>query len=54
MDRDSLFWSFGSWFGMIKHVQKILAESEKVGLDITSAKAFVDEIIALGNTWSKT
>ncbi|KAJ8649209.1 hypothetical protein MRB53_002232 [Persea americana] len=36
-------------FGMIKHVQDILADSEKVGLDITNAKAYVDEVIALGN-----
>lgn len=36
-------------FGMIKHVQDILAKSEEVGLDIASAKAFVDEVITLGN-----
>ena len=35
-------------FGMIRHVQEILAESEEGGLDVTGAKAFVDEIIALG------
>ena len=40
-------------FGKIKHVQEILAESEKVGLDVTGARAFVDEIIALGNKWSE-
>ena len=39
---------------MIKHVQDILANSEKVGLDITNAKAFVDEVIALGNKWTET
>ena len=39
---------------MIKHVQEILAESEKVSLDVTSARAFVDEIIALGNKWTET
>ena len=38
-------------FGMVKHVQDILADSEEVGLDIASAKAFVDEVIALGNKW---
>ncbi|XXG42229.1 hypothetical protein AAC387_Pa01g2553 [Persea americana] len=32
----------------------ILADSEEVGLDITNAKAFVDEVIALGNKWIKT
>ncbi|KAJ8615015.1 hypothetical protein MRB53_004217 [Persea americana] len=31
-------------FGMIKHVQDILVDSEEVGLDIASAKAFVDEV----------
>ena len=41
-------------FGMIKHVQDILTESEKVGLDIASAKTFVDEVIALGNKWTET
>eukprot|EP00268_Persea_americana_P036232 TRINITY_DN3570_c1_g1_i14.p1 TRINITY_DN3570_c1_g1~~TRINITY_DN3570_c1_g1_i14.p1 ORF type:complete len:170 (-),score=39.98 TRINITY_DN3570_c1_g1_i14:557-1066(-) len=41
-------------FSMIKHVQEILAESEKVSLDVTSARAFVDEIIALGNKWTET
>ena len=40
--------------GMIKHVQDILAYSEEVGLDITNAKAFVDEVIALGNKWIET
>ena len=39
---------------MIKHVHEILAESEKVGLDVTSARASVDEIIALGNKWTET
>ena len=39
---------------MIKHVQEILAKSEKVGLDVTGAGAFVNKIIALGNKWSKT
>ncbi|XXG89122.1 hypothetical protein AAC387_Pa12g1202 [Persea americana] len=41
-------------FGMIKHVQDILADSEEVGLDITNAKAFIDEVIALGNKWIET
>ncbi|XXG62824.1 hypothetical protein AAC387_Pa05g1128 [Persea americana] len=41
-------------FGMVKHVQDILANSEEVGLDITDAKAFVDEVIALGNNWNET
>ncbi|KAJ8640096.1 hypothetical protein MRB53_016790 [Persea americana] len=41
-------------FGMIKHVQDILVDSEEVGLDITNAKAFVDEVIALGNKWIET
>ena len=41
-------------FGMVKHVQDILADSEEVGLDITDAKAFVDEVIALGNKWTET
>ncbi|XXG59166.1 hypothetical protein AAC387_Pa04g1294 [Persea americana] len=41
-------------FGMIKHAQDILAESEEVGLDIASAKAFVDEVIALCNKWTET
>ncbi|XXG76922.1 hypothetical protein AAC387_Pa08g1182 [Persea americana] len=36
-------------FSMVKHVQDILVDSEEVGLDITNAKAFVDEVIALGN-----
>ncbi|KAJ8614974.1 hypothetical protein MRB53_021859 [Persea americana] len=40
-------------FGMVKHVQDILADSEEVGLDITDAKAFVDEVIALGNKWTE-
>ncbi|XXG62519.1 hypothetical protein AAC387_Pa05g0860 [Persea americana] len=39
---------------MIKHVQDILANSEEVNLDITNAKAFVDEMIALGNQWTET
>ena len=39
---------------MIKHVQDILADSEEVGLDITNAKAFVDEVITLGNKWNET
>ena len=38
-------------FGMIKHVQENLTESEEIGLDVTGARAFVDEIIALGNKW---
>ncbi|KAJ8649284.1 hypothetical protein MRB53_002307 [Persea americana] len=41
-------------FGMVKHVQDILVDSEEVGLDITDAKAFVDEVIALGNKWTET
>ena len=41
-------------FDMIKHVQDILADSEEVGLDIASAKAFVNEVIALGSKWTKT
>ncbi|KAJ8649218.1 hypothetical protein MRB53_002241 [Persea americana] len=41
-------------FDMIKHVQDILADSEEVGLDITNAKAFVDEVIALGKKWTET
>ena len=41
-------------FGMIKHIQDILADSEEVGLDITDAKAFVDEVIALSNKWNET
>ncbi|KAJ8635700.1 hypothetical protein MRB53_009967 [Persea americana] len=41
-------------FGKVKHVQDILADSEEVGLDITDAKAFVDEVIALGNKWTET
>eukprot|EP00268_Persea_americana_P010747 TRINITY_DN14386_c0_g1_i2.p1 TRINITY_DN14386_c0_g1~~TRINITY_DN14386_c0_g1_i2.p1 ORF type:complete len:131 (+),score=28.88 TRINITY_DN14386_c0_g1_i2:31-393(+) len=41
-------------FGMIKHVQDILTESEEVGLDIASAKAFVDEVVVLGNKWIET
>ncbi|XXG85697.1 hypothetical protein AAC387_Pa11g0731 [Persea americana] len=32
----------------------ILVDSEEVGLDITNAKAFVDEVIALGNKWIET
>ncbi|KAJ8649241.1 hypothetical protein MRB53_002264 [Persea americana] len=39
---------------MVKHVQDILADSEKGGLDITDAKAFVDEVITLGNKWTET
>ncbi|MBY3556111.1 hypothetical protein HGI15_22525, partial [Modestobacter lapidis] len=39
---------------MVKHVQDILADSAEVGLDIASAKAFVDEVIALGNKWTET
>ena len=39
---------------MIKHVHDILADSEEVGLDIASAKDFVDEVIALGNKWTET
>ncbi|KAJ8635653.1 hypothetical protein MRB53_009920 [Persea americana] len=49
--------SFGhleAGFGMVKHVQDILADSEEVGLDITDVKAFVDEVITLGNKWNKT
>ena len=41
-------------FGMVKHVRDILADSAEVGLDIASAKAFVDRVIALGDKWSKT
>ena len=44
----------GAGFGMIKPVQEILVEREKVGLDVISAKAFVDEVIALGNKWIET
>ncbi|XXG53638.1 hypothetical protein AAC387_Pa03g1703 [Persea americana] len=32
----------------------ILTDSEEVGLDITDAKAFVDEVITLGNKWNET
>ena len=39
---------------MVKHVQDILADSKEVGLDITDAKAFVDEVITLGNKWNET
>ena len=39
---------------MIKHVQENLTESEEIGLDVTGARAFVDEIIALGNKWPET
>ena len=39
---------------MIKHVQDILVESEEVGLDIASGKAFIDEVIALGDKWTET
>ncbi|XXG53082.1 hypothetical protein AAC387_Pa03g1240 [Persea americana] len=39
---------------MIKHVHDILADSEEVGLDITNAKTFVDEVITLGNKWTET
>ena len=35
-------------------MKEILAESEKFGLDVTSARAFVDENIALGNKWTET
>ncbi|XXG41987.1 hypothetical protein AAC387_Pa01g2346 [Persea americana] len=41
-------------FGMVKHVQDILADSKEVGLDITDAKAFLDEVITLGNKWTET
>lgn len=41
-------------FGMVKHVQDILADSKEVGLDITDAKAFVDKVITLGNKWNET
>ncbi|XXG59318.1 hypothetical protein AAC387_Pa04g1423 [Persea americana] len=41
-------------FGMVKHVHDILADSEEVGLDITDAKAFVNEVITLGNKWNET
>ena len=41
-------------FGMVKHVQDILADSKEVGLDITNARAFVDEVITLGNKWNET
>ena len=41
-------------FGMIKHVQDIFADSEEVGLEIAGAKAFVDEVITLGNKWTET
>ena len=34
-------------------MKEILAESEKFGLDVTSARAFVDENIALGNKWTE-
>ncbi|XXG62736.1 hypothetical protein AAC387_Pa05g1049 [Persea americana] len=34
--------------------EDILSDSEEVGLDITNAKAFVDEVIALGNKWNET
>ena len=49
--------SFGhleAGFGMIKHVQDIFTDSEEVGLDIASAKDFVDEVIALGNKWTES
>ncbi|XXG62802.1 hypothetical protein AAC387_Pa05g1108 [Persea americana] len=39
---------------MIKHVQDILTNSKEVGLDVANAKAFVDEVIALGNKWTET
>ncbi|KAJ8627662.1 hypothetical protein MRB53_020969 [Persea americana] len=41
-------------FDMVKHVQDILADSEEVSLDITDTKAFVDEVITLGNKWNET
>ncbi|XXG59365.1 hypothetical protein AAC387_Pa04g1465 [Persea americana] len=41
-------------FCMIKHVQDILADNKEVGLNVASAKAFVDEVIALGNKWTET
>ncbi|XXG62725.1 hypothetical protein AAC387_Pa05g1038 [Persea americana] len=41
-------------FGMINHVQYILAESEEVSSDVASAEGFVDEVIALGNKWTET
>ncbi|XXG53587.1 hypothetical protein AAC387_Pa03g1666 [Persea americana] len=45
---------FKAGFGMIKHVHDILADSEEVGLDVASAKAFVEKVIALGNKWTET
>ncbi|XXG82676.1 hypothetical protein AAC387_Pa10g0576 [Persea americana] len=39
---------------MVKHVQDILADSKEVGLEIMNAKAFIDEVIALGNKWNET
>ena len=41
-------------FGMIKYVQEMLSGSEEVGLNVTGAKAFVDDIIALGSKWIET
>ncbi|XXG47598.1 hypothetical protein AAC387_Pa02g2222 [Persea americana] len=41
-------------FGMVKHVQDILTDREEIGLDITDAKAFVDEVITLDNKWTET
>ncbi|WP_274923098.1 hypothetical protein [Streptomyces clavifer] len=41
-------------FGMIPHVKEILADTEEVGLDVTSARAIVDRIIALGDKWFET
>ena len=35
-------------------MQDIFADSEEVGLDIIDAKAFVDEVITLGNKWTET
>ncbi|XXG59346.1 hypothetical protein AAC387_Pa04g1448 [Persea americana] len=49
--------SFGhleAGFGMVKHVQDILTNSEELGLDITDAKAFVDEVITICNKWNET
>ncbi|XXG85704.1 hypothetical protein AAC387_Pa11g0738 [Persea americana] len=41
-------------FGMVKHVQDILADSGEVSLDITDAKAFVDKVITVGNRETET
>ena len=35
-------------------MQKIPSESERVGLDVTGARVFVDDIIALGSKWTET